>query len=53
MKGILILFGSSIVSGIGWWLGSFVGIMTAIILSSIGAGVGIWATRWLMEEYLD
>lgn len=53
MKGILLLFGSSVVSAVGWWLGSFVGMMTAVILSAVGAGFGIWLSRWLIQEYLD
>lgn len=53
MRGIIILFGSSLFSGIGWWLGSFIGITTSVILSGIAGGVGIWASRWFIREYLE
>jgi hypothetical protein len=29
-------------SGIGWWLGEYVGIMTALLVSSVGGIAGIY-----------
>ena len=37
----------------GWWLGDFIGIMTAVILSAIGSGVGLWAVVWVEREWLE
>ena len=53
MKGLLVFVGMSLGGGVGWWLGAFVGFGTAAILSGIFSGLGVWATRWLMREYLD
>ena len=36
---------STILSYIGWWLGAFVGIETAFIMSVILGGVGLWYGR--------
>jgi hypothetical protein len=38
-------------SALGWWAGEKVGIMTAVILSAIGTGVGIYAGRRLARHY--
>lgn len=53
MKGILAFTGMSIGGAIGWWLGAFVGFTTAVVLSSVGSGAGLFLTRYLMREYLD
>jgi membrane protein YqaA with SNARE-associated domain len=53
MKGILATIGITIGGAIGWWLGDFIGLTSAIILSSIGSGAGLLAIRWLAKEYLD
>jgi hypothetical protein len=42
---LLVLVGSTIGGGIGWWLGDRVGMMTAFIVSMVGTGVGIYAGR--------
>jgi len=36
---------------IGWALGERVGIMTAVILSAIGTGVGIYAAHRVIRDY--
>jgi hypothetical protein len=43
--------GATIVSGIGWWLGAMVGIMTAVILSAIGTGFGIYWGGKVADHY--
>jgi hypothetical protein len=45
MTKLLILVGSTIGGGIGWWLGDRLGMMTAFIVSMIGTGVGIYFGR--------
>ncbi len=42
MKGIMRLLLTTIGGSIGWWLGSFVGLFTAIMLSFVGTGVGLY-----------
>lgn len=52
MGKLLWLVGATAGGAIGWWLGAHVGIMTAIILSAIGTGVGIfWARRFSADYF--
>ena len=53
MSGLLAFVGATVVGGIGWWLGSFVGFTTAMILSAVGTGVGIYYGRKIAREYLS
>lgn len=43
MKGLLRCLLMGIGGAIGWWAGDFVGLMTAVLLSSAGTGAGLWA----------
>ena len=52
MRKIISMLGSSIVGGVGWWIGYKVGIMTAVVLSGIGSGVGVWLAYRFASEYL-
>jgi hypothetical protein len=45
MTRLLVLAGTTVFGGIGWWLGERQGIMTAFIVSMIGTGVGIYVGR--------
>jgi hypothetical protein len=51
MDRLFMLLGATIIGWVGWWLGSFVGIMTAFFLSVIGTGVGIYAGRKIARHY--
>jgi hypothetical protein len=52
MLGKLIWFLGATIGGIiGWWLGGFIGVMTAYIVSTIGSGLGIYWARRLANEY--
>ncbi|MBC8424556.1 hypothetical protein H8E07_10565 [bacterium] len=42
MTRMLGLFGATIGSAIGWWLGARIGIITAFLVSTLGAGVGFY-----------
>nr|WP_320133831.1 hypothetical protein [uncultured Holophaga sp.] len=53
MKGILLALGATIGGWAGWWLGLKVGITTAILLSAVGTGAGIFLTRRLCEDHLE
>jgi len=45
MKKIIAITGMMVGSYLGWWLGEKVGLVTAFMLSTIGAGVGLYAAR--------
>ena len=51
MKGIVRLALMGLVGGVGWWLGDFVGIVTAVVVSSIGTGFGLWVAIKLEREW--
>jgi hypothetical protein len=42
MRKLLSLVWSTVFSAIGWWIGAKVGIMTALTISMVGLGFGIW-----------
>lgn len=48
---LLYLIGATVGGAFGWWVGNFVGFMTAFFLSTIGSGFGIWAGRKLADQY--
>jgi len=51
MKLLLYLVLSTIGSAVGWWLGALVGTTTAIVLSAIGTGLGVYYARRLARDY--
>ena len=51
MSKLLWLLGATIGGAIGWWLGALVGTMTAVILSAVGTGAGIYLARRVEAEY--
>lgn len=53
MSRILIFVGMTVGGAVGWWLGDFMGLMGAVLLSAVGSGVGVWAVRWLEREVLS
>jgi len=52
MQKLIAWTGAIIVSALGWWVGSQIGIMTAVILSGIGTGVGFYFGMKLAKEWL-
>ena len=42
MKKLLTFVGMTIGSYFGWWLGAFVSIFTAFVVSMVGTGLGLW-----------
>jgi len=38
---------------IGWWLGGYVGLLTAFALSSVGALAGVYGGWWVARNYLE
>jgi len=52
MEKIIVIVTTTILSGIGWWLGAFVGIFTAFTLSIVGTGFGVYFGRKFVRDYL-
>lgn len=53
MEKLFIFLGATIAGSVGWWLGAFVGVMTAFIVSMIFTGFGMYFGRRLARHYLD
>ena len=53
MKGLIGFVGMNVGGGLGWWLGMYVGITTAVVLCAVGSGAGLYYSRRLAERYLE
>lgn len=53
MKKIIAISGMLLGSYLGWWLGEKVGLVTAFMLSTIGAGIGLYVTRRWAKNLLE
>ncbi len=52
MKKIILFFSISIFSGIGWWLGAHIGMMTAYLVSLVGSIFGVVIGVKFNQNYL-
>jgi hypothetical protein len=52
MRGLLGFIGVSLGGAIGWWLGEQIGLFTAVVLSAIGSGAGLYYARRLLDSLL-
>jgi hypothetical protein len=52
MRGIFATLGTFFLGSIGWAIGQYVGLMTAVVLSAIGSGFGLYYGRKLFDEWL-
>ncbi len=52
MQRIVVLLGATVGGAVGWWLGAFVGIMTAFFVSTILSGVGMYLGIRISRAYL-
>lgn len=51
MRAIIGWLAAFILGSAGWWLGQKVGLGTAVALSAVGTGVGLWAGyRWFDDN---
>ena len=51
MRSLIGWLGAFVLGSAGWWLGRYIGIGTAMLLSAIGSGCGLWAGfRWFDEN---
>ena len=53
MKKLLAFVGATLVSSVGWWLGAKVGLVTAVMASAVGTGVGMYAGARVASHYFD
>lgn len=52
MKKVLVMIGATVGGAVGWWLGSLVGITSAVMVSAVGTGAGMYAGTRLARQYL-
>lgn len=52
MKRLFDMIGMTIGGWIGWAAGAPISIFTAFIVSMVGTGLGLWATRRYLGRYL-
>ena len=53
MPKICAFFGMLAGSSLGGWLGAKIGLGTMIVLSALGAGLGFYYGRKILEDFLD
>ena len=53
MEKLMGFIGATVVSLVGWYLGELVGITTAVVLSMVGSGVGLWAGSVVARRWLE
>jgi hypothetical protein len=53
MKKLLGCVGAILGSSVGWWVGASVGTMTAMLVSAVGTGAGLYLGWWAAERLLD
>lgn len=53
MSRLLVMVGATAGGGIGWWLGGYMGLMTAFSLGVVGTALGVYAGRRIATEYLN
>ncbi|MBL8995698.1 MAG: hypothetical protein KJZ74_12000 [Gemmatimonadales bacterium] len=46
----IVMLTTAVGSGIGWWIGARVGIMTGFVVAMVGFGVGMWAGRRIARD---
>lgn len=51
MTKLLIFVTSTIGGAIGWWLGAFIGMMTAFMISIVGTAAGVYFGRKWAQYY--
>jgi len=53
MRTFCIFMAVNILGAIGWWLGSYVGMVTAFVLSGVFSLAGVWVGWHLYEDFLS
>lgn len=52
-KHALILMVSSVLGGIGWWVGDFINFAAALIISTVASFYGLYLGWKLHSDYLE
>lgn len=52
MRGIFATLGTFLVGTLGWAVGQRMGLGTALVLGSVGSGVGLYWGRKLFDDWL-
>ena len=52
MKAMIWMVATTVGGALGWWVGMFVGIFTAVSLSAVGSGVALYYAQRMANEYL-
>ena len=52
MRAIFATLGTCLAGSVGWAIGQRVGLGTAVVLSSIGSGFGLYWGRRLFDQWL-
>jgi len=53
METLIVLVATTILGAIGWWIGEFIGLTTAFILSIVGTAIGVYVGRQIAREYFS
>ncbi len=53
MRKLFAFLGATVLGWVGWWLGAFVGVMTAFFVSMVGTGVGMYAGARIARDYFE
>jgi hypothetical protein len=51
MNKLFAFIGGTIVGYLGWWLGAYVGTMTAFIVSMVGTGAGMYLGSRIARDW--
>ncbi len=52
MRKIFGMIGTTVAGSVGWSMGMYVGIGTAVVLSAVGSGVGLYYGIKLFDHWL-
>ncbi len=52
MRAIFSFLGATVLGSIGWTIGKYVGFGTALVVSCVGSGFGMYWGRKLFDEWL-
>jgi membrane protein YqaA with SNARE-associated domain len=52
MAKVVAFIGATLGGALGWWLGASFGVFTALVLSTVGTGAGIYYSRRWLGKYL-
>ena len=53
MRKLLGWVGATVGGSLGWWGGARVGVMTAVCVSAVATGLGLYLGWWAAERLID